>query len=197
MEVLLVIDMQNDFMPGGSLAVEDGDRIVPVVNRLMEQSELVVATQDWHPENHSSFASQHVDNDVFDAITVHGNDQILWPDHCVQGSKGADFHPLVKTSYFEAVFRKGTNVAIDSYSGFYDNNHEKSTGLSGYFREKGIEEIDICGLAADFCVYYTIVDALAEGFSVRLHSNATKPIDATNFKNQLKELKKNKKFCVS
>ncbi|MEO2127410.1 MAG: bifunctional nicotinamidase/pyrazinamidase [Christiangramia sp.] len=188
MKCLLLIDVQNDFMPGGALAVQEGDEIIPVINKIQEKFELVVATQDWHPEGHASFASSHPDHSVFETIRLEGLDQVLWPDHCIQDSDGANFHPDLVESRIEAVFRKGTNPKIDSYSGFYDNAHLKSTGLSGYLKDKKMTEIYVAGLAADYCVYFSIKDALAEGFEVCLLEDATRAIDAKNYQKAKTEM---------
>jgi len=182
MKALIVIDVQNDFMPGGTLPVPKGDTIVPVINRLQLDFDLVVATQDWHPPNHSSFASNHVAKKTFETITLRDTEQTLWPDHCVQGLAGADFHPELNTVAFEAIFRKGTDPEVDSYSAFYDNHHLKSTGLGGYLREKNVDELYFSGLCADICVYYSIKDALAEGFRCHLIESATCPLDSRAFK---------------
>ncbi|MCL6219687.1 bifunctional nicotinamidase/pyrazinamidase [Zunongwangia pacifica] len=187
MKALLLIDVQNDFMPGGALAVPDGDTIVPIINKLQHQFDLVLATQDWHPEGHASFASKHGKN-VYEVIDLNGIDQVMWPDHCVQGSKGADFHPELKLDKIEAIFRKGTNPEIDSYSGFYDNAHLKSTGLSGYLKEKGVTDLYFAGLAGDFCVAFSVKDALAEGFAAFLIEDATRAIDAEGFKKAKAEI---------
>lgn len=181
MKALLIIDVQNDFMPGGALPVPKGDLVVPVINRLQKKFDLVVATQDWHPKGHASFASTHVGNKEFDVIKINGLDQVLWPDHCVQGSAGAEFHAQLETSGIEGIFRKGTNLEIDSYSGFYDNAHLKSTGLTGYLKERGVNEVFVAGLAGEFCIYFSVMDALAEGFSVTLIEDATKPLDQEAF----------------
>ena len=188
MKALLIIDVQNDFMPGGALAVPEGDRIIPVVNRLQEKFDLVIATQDWHPQDHASFAESHSGKNEFETIDLDGIQQILWPVHCVQNSEGAEFHPELKTSRIEAVFRKGTNPNIDSYSGFYDNAHLKSTGLAGYLKEKGVEEIYFCGLAAEFCVYFSVKDALEEGFSAILIEDATRALDNAEFEKAKEEI---------
>ena len=181
MKALVVIDVQNDFIPGGQLEIQQGDLIVPVINRLQKYFDLVVATQDWHPQNHKSFASNHSNKKPFDEINLYGIKQILWPDHCVQGSKGAEFHPDLEINKIAAIFRKGMDPEIDSYSGFYDNGHQMSTGLSGYLKEKGITEIYFCGLAADICVYYTIKDSLKEGFSATLIEDASRPVSNDAF----------------
>ncbi|GGI77411.1 bifunctional nicotinamidase/pyrazinamidase [Legionella impletisoli] len=189
MKTLILIDVQNDFMPGGSLAVAEGDEIVPVINTLIDDAfDLVVATQDWHPTNHISFASNHKEQSPFDTITLDKVEQTLWPDHCVQGSFGALFHADLNTNPIEAIFRKGTDSNIDSYSGFYDNAYQKSTGLAGYLREKKANELFFCGLAADICVYYSIQDAVKEGFTCYLIEDATKPLNKEKFKSLKKEL---------
>ncbi|MFD1015376.1 bifunctional nicotinamidase/pyrazinamidase [Winogradskyella rapida] len=188
MKTLLIIDVQNDFMPDGSLPVAEGDRIVPVINNIQDQFDLVLATQDWHPKDHISFASNHDGKSNFDVIELHGNPQTLWPDHCVQGTEGADFHPDLNTAQFEAIFRKGTDSAIDSYSAFYDNSHLKSTGLTGYLKEKGVTELYLCGLAADICVYFSILDAFNEGFDCTFIEDASKALDDVHLDNLKEEM---------
>jgi nicotinamidase/pyrazinamidase len=190
MKALLLVDVQNDFMTGGSLEVPHGAMIVPLINRLQKFFDLVVATQDWHPQNHKSFASSHSNKKPFDEINLNGMKQILWPDHCVQGSKGAEFHPDLEINKIAAIFRKGMDPEIDSYSGFYDNSHQISTGLSGYLKEKGITELHFCGLAADICVYYTIKDSLKEGFPATLIEDASRPLSNDTFTSIKKELTK-------
>lgn len=188
MKTVVIVDAQNDFMPGGALAVPDGDMIVPVINRILKSFDLVVATQDWHPGDHMSFASSHNAMQPFSETTLNGLPQVLWPDHCVQGSRGAEFHSDLDTRAVEAIFRKGMNREIDSYSGFYDNGRLVSTGLAGYLREKGVTEIHFCGLAADICVLYTIRDAVREGFSALLIDDATYPLDSDNYRDVKEEL---------
>jgi len=188
MKALVIVDAQIDFMPGGALAIANGDSIVPVINKLLPKFELVVATQDWHPANHASFASNHQGKKPFDIIELFGMDQVLWPDHCVQGTEGAGFHPEMETLKITAIFRKGINPEIDSYSGFFDNSHLHSTGLAGYLREKGANELYFCGLAADICVYFTIIDALNEGFKAVLIEDATCPLNPDEFVKIRKEL---------
>ncbi|MFC6860565.1 bifunctional nicotinamidase/pyrazinamidase [Zunongwangia atlantica] len=187
MKALLLIDVQNDFMPGGALAVPEGDQIVPIINKIQHKFDLVLATQDWHPAGHASFASTH-GKDLYEIIDLNGIDQVMWPDHCVQGTKGADFHAELKLDKIEAIFRKGTNPEIDSYSGFYDNAHLKSTGLSGYLKEKGVTELYFAGLAGDFCVAFSVKDALAEGFTSFLIEDATRAIDAEGFEKAKAEI---------
>lgn len=188
MKTLIIIDAQNDFMPGGSLAVPGGDEIVPVMNSIQEKFDLIIASQDWHPQDHISFASNHPERTVFDQIEVQGKPQTLWPDHCVQNSKGAEFHPDLHTEKWETIFRKGTSPEIDSYSAFFDNGHLKSTGLTGYLKEKGATELYMCGLAADICVYYSLMDAVENGFTCYFIEDASKPLDVENFEKLKREM---------
>ncbi len=188
MKALIIVDAQYDFMPGGALAVSEGDEIIPVINKMIPQVDLVVATQDWHPADHLSFASQHKGRQPFDIIKLKGQDQVLWPDHCIQGSRGAEIHEEIDQHAIEAVFRKGMDREIDSYSGFYDNNHERTTGLAGYLREKGAKELYFCGLAADVCVFYSLKDSLDEGFYTILVKNGTRAINDDAFTEQLQVL---------
>ena len=181
MKTLVIVDAQIDFMPGGALEVKQGDKIVPVINNILPQFELVVATQDWHPKDHKSFAVNHPGKKEFEVIDLNGLEQKLWPPHCVQGTKGADFHPELNVKPIEAIFRKGMDPEIDSYSGFYDNGHKKITGLSGYLRERGAVELYFCGLAADICVYYSLLDALEEGFNATLIEDAAVPLIPETF----------------
>ncbi|MDP4260714.1 MAG: nicotinamidase, partial [Bacteroidota bacterium] len=165
MKALLLIDIQHDFLPGGALAVPEGDAIIPVVNRLTGSFPLVVATQDWHPRGHSSFASSHTGKKPFDILMSGQRQQTLWPDHCMQGTVGAAFPSGLNLDPAEAIFRKGTDVLIDSYSAFYDMDHFKSTGLAGYLREKRVTDVYLAGLAGDICVFETAMDSLREGFN--------------------------------
>ena len=181
MNTLIIVDVQNDFMPGGPLAIAAGDAIVPVINQMQGGFDLVVATQDWHPPEHKSFASNHPGRMPFEVIDLNGLEQTLWPDHCVQGTAGAELHPDLDMRRIEAIFRKGMDREIDSYSGFYDNGHRKSTGLTGYLREKGADDLHFCGLAADICVYYTLMDALQEGFQATLLIDAVRPLEQAAF----------------
>ena len=181
MKTLLIIDVQNDFMPNGSLPVPNGHQIVPIINKIQPKFNLIIGTQDWHPSNHVSFASNHKGKSNFDEIEIHGKPQTLWPDHCVQGTKGAEFHPDLNTESFEAIFRKGTNKNIDSYSAFYDNRHLKSTGLANYLKAKGTTELFLCGLASDICVYFSIYDAFKEGFNCTFIEDASKALDNEGF----------------
>ena len=177
MIALILVDIQNDFTPGGPLAVPDGDKIIPLVNELQNSFDLVVATQDWHPPDHKSFASNHPGKKPFEKITLHGIEQMLWPDHCVQGTEGAQLHKDLHSLKIEAIFRKGMDPEIDSYSGFYDNGDKRSTGLAGYLRERKVTKVFVCGLAADYCVFYTVKDALRENFDTFFIEDATRPID--------------------
>jgi nicotinamidase/pyrazinamidase len=186
MKALLLIDVQNDFVPGGGLAVPEGDQIIPLLNQLQPSFDLVVATQDWHPQAHKSFASNHEGQQVFNKIELHGLEQVLWPNHCVQGTPGAELHKDLDTSRVEAIFRKGTNPEIDSYSGFYDNGHQKSTGLVDYLRGKGVTQVYVAGLAGDYCVYFSAKDAVQEGFETFLIEDASRPISPEGFQ-QVKE----------
>jgi nicotinamidase/pyrazinamidase len=188
MRALLLIDIQNDFIPGGALAVQNGDEIIPIVNSLQSKFDLVVATQDWHPNNHKSFASQHQGRSVFEVIDLDGLQQVLWPDHCIQGTKGADFSDKLEMKKVEAIFRKGTASNIDSYSGFYDNGHRKTTGLADYLKGKNISEVYVAGLAADYCVYFTAEDALHEGFKTFFIEDATRAINTEGFEKAKKDL---------
>lgn len=181
MKALLLIDIQTDFLPGGSLAVPGGDEIIPLINKLQPAFELVVATQDWHPADHKSFASIHKGKAVFEQIELNGWPQVLWPDHCVQATAGAELATGIDWRQTEAIFRKGTNKEIDSYSGFYDNGHQKSTGLSAYLKGRGVTAVYLAGLAGDYCVYFTAKDALAEGFDTYIIEDATRPIDKAGF----------------
>ena len=178
MRALLLIDMQNDFLPAGRLAVPAGDEIIPLVNELQAHFDLVVATQDWHPAGHQSFASSHAGRAPFEQIDLHGLPQVLWPDHCTQASEGAALAPALRTGRIEAIFRKGMNPEIDSYSAFFDNGHRKSTGLADYLRSRGVTEVFVAGLAADYCVYYSALDALAAGFATTVVTDATRAISA-------------------
>ncbi|MBG8551998.1 bifunctional nicotinamidase/pyrazinamidase [Hymenobacter guriensis] len=189
MKALLLIDIQPDFLPGGRLAVPEGDAIIPLANALQPHFPLVVATQDWHPARHQSFASQHAGQQPFNRIDLHGLDQVLWPDHCVQGSAGAELAAGLDTSRVEVIFRKGTEVEIDSYSAFFDNGHRKSTGLADYLRGRGVRQVYVAGLAADYCVYFTAKDALQEGFETYVVEDATRPISTEGFEQAKEDLR--------
>jgi nicotinamidase/pyrazinamidase len=176
-EALIVIDVQNDFCPGGALAVSGGDEIVPRVNAMIQRFEHVVLTQDWHPAGHSSFASQNPGKQSFETVAMPYGEQTLWPDHCVQGSAGAEFHPGLEWTKAELVVRKGFRKAIDSYSAFFENDHQTPTGLAGYLRERGIGEVTFAGLATDFCVAYSALDAARSGFKATVAMDACRAID--------------------
>jgi nicotinamidase/pyrazinamidase len=177
MRALLVIDVQNDFCPGGALAVPDGDAVVPVINDLMGAFDHVLLTQDWHPDGHQSFASSHAGKEPYDTVEMPYGEQILWPDHCVQGSAGADFHPDLNTTRAELILRKGFRPEIDSYSAFFENDQETPTGLTGYLRERAVDALFIVGLATDFCVKWSALDGREQGFTVHVIEDATRGID--------------------
>ncbi|HET7115680.1 MAG TPA: bifunctional nicotinamidase/pyrazinamidase [Hanamia sp.] len=187
MNALIIVDIQNDFLPGGALPVANGDTVVPVINKLQNEFDLVVATQDWHPANHKSFASTHPGKKVFEEIILDGMPQVLWPDHCVQETPGAQFSPLLSTKKIEAIFRKGMDKNIDSYSGFFDNGRKKATGMGDYLKGRGVTGIFVTGLAADYCVYFTALDGMDFGFKSMIISDATLPIDEENFKKAIKK----------
>jgi nicotinamidase/pyrazinamidase len=168
MDTLLVVDVQNDFCPGGALAVAEGDQVVPFINRIRKDFPLVVFTQDWHPRDHASFASNHAGRQPFEVIDLNGRPQTLWPDHCVQLSQGAEFHPKLDIRHDDPVFRKGTIRDVDSYSGFLDNDRQHETGLREFLRKKGVRQVTVVGLATDYCVKFTALDAAKFGFKVKV-----------------------------
>lgn len=176
-DLLLVIDVQNDFCANGALAVPDGDAVVPVINRLAGRFDHIALTQDWHPSGHSSFATTHPGKAPFEAIAMPYGQQTLWPDHCIQGTPGAGFHPQLDLQRAELVIRKGFRSEIDSYSAFHENDRRTPTGLAGYLRERGFKRLFLVGLATDFCVYYSAVDARKLGFDVVLIESACRGID--------------------
>ncbi len=177
MEALIVIDVQNDFCPSGALAVAGGDEIVPGINALMDDFPAVILTQDWHPAGHSSFASEHPGKAPLEMIDMPYGPQVLWPDHCIQGTEGAAFHKDLNTTRADLIIRKGYNRAIDSYSAFFENDHETPTGLEGYLRTRGIDRLNMVGLATDFCVNYSAVDAATLGFNVTVRQDLCRAID--------------------
>ncbi|WP_164102158.1 bifunctional nicotinamidase/pyrazinamidase [Candidatus Laterigemmans baculatus] len=179
MKALLLIDIQNDFLPGGPLGVEDGYSVIPVANRLMPRYAEVVATQDWHPPNHHSFASQHPGRKVGDVIESGGRQQVLWPDHCVQGGEGAALAAGLEFEAIDKIIQKGTDPELDSYSGFFDNDHRTATGLESYLRSQGIDAVDIVGLATDYCVLFTALDAVQLGFDTTVILEGVRGIDRT------------------
>jgi nicotinamidase/pyrazinamidase len=175
-DALLVIDLQNDFCPGGALAVPEGDQIVPLVNQLARRFEHVILTQDWHPRGHISFASSHPGTKPFDTIELAYGTQTLWPDHCVQGTSGAAFHPDLDVPHAALIVRKGFRRHIDSYSAFLEDDHTTPTGLASYLRERGLKRLFLCGLAYDFCVRYSAIDGTAAGFECIVIEDATRPV---------------------
>lgn len=177
MKALLIVDVQNDFCPGGALAVPGGDKIVPVINKLINEFDAIVQTQDWHPEGHSSFASSHKGKDPYDTIEMDYGTQVLWPDHCVQASEGADFHPDLNIKKTQVIIRKGFRKDIDSYSTFFENDQKTTTGLTGYLKQRGITDLYTVGLATDFCVKWSILDGIDEGFKMHIVKDAVMGID--------------------
>jgi len=178
MKALIIVDVQNDFLPGGALAVPAGHEVIPAINHVQADYDLVVATQDWHPADHGSFASNHPGAQSFETVDLIGIPQVLWPDHCVQGTKGSKINNRLDQKRIAAIFRKGMDAMVDSYSGFFDNWRLHSTGLENYLRGKGIVEVSVCGLAADYCVFFTARDAIDLGFKTEILTFATRPIDA-------------------
>lgn len=170
MNALILVDLQNDFLPGGALAVRDGDQVIAVANRLTASAEfsMVIATQDWHPAHHASFAANHLDRNVGEVIDLEGLAQVLWPVHCVENTGGALFAPGLESRRIHRVFQKGTDASIDSYSGFFDNGHRKPTGLGEYLKAQGVTAVTVLGLATDYCVKFTALDARGLGFEVTL-----------------------------
>jgi len=177
MKALILVDIQNDFLPGGALAVPEGDAVIPVANKVQGVFPLIVATQDWHPANHGSFAANHPGKRPFDQTELNGLPQTLWPVHCVQNTPGAAFAAGLKQDCFAKIFQKGTDPGIDSYSGFFDNGQRKSTGLGEWLREKGVTEVFVCGLATDYCVKFTALDAVRFGFKANLIVDACRGVN--------------------
>lgn len=177
MKALILVDIQTDFLPGGALAVPDGDAIIPIVNGLQAVFPLVVATQDWHPANHGSFAANHPGKNVFEQIDLNGLPQTLWPVHCVQGTPGAGLAPGLRQENIAKIFTKGTDVGIDSYSGLFDNGQRKSTGLGEWLKAKGVTEVFVCGLATDYCVKFTTLDAAQMGFKTYFIEDASRGVN--------------------
>lgn len=176
-KALIVIDVQNDFCPGGALAVPDGDAVVPVINAMLGEYPIRVFTQDWHPADHGSFASRHPGKSPYELAQMPYGEQVLWPDHCVQGTPGAAFHPALQTDPADLILRKGFRAGIDSYSAFFENDRTTPTGLEGYLRTRGVNEVCLVGLATDFCVAYSALDAARLGFSARIELPACRGID--------------------
>ena len=177
MRALIIVDLQNDFCPGGALPVPEGDRVAGTVDRLMRGFDLVVATQDWHPADHRSFAANHPGKRPGDVVELGGVPQVLWPVHCVRGTRGAEFHPELDTSRVGRVFRKGTDATVDSYSGFFDNGRRNATGLGEYLKGRGVECVYVCGLATDYCVKATALDAVDLGFKTYLVEDACRGVN--------------------
>jgi nicotinamidase/pyrazinamidase len=177
MKAMILVDIQNDFAPGGALAVTEGDRIVPVVNELQKKFDLVLATQDWHPANHGSFAANHPGKVPGDRIELNGLEQILWPVHCVQNTAGADYVPGLDIRRVARIFYKGTDPGIDSYGAFFDNGRKKETGLDGYLRERGVTDLWIAGLATDYCVKFTALDAVRLGYKTHVVEDACRGVN--------------------
>lgn len=177
MKALILVDIQNDFLPGGALAVPEGDKVIPVANRLQPLFPLVVATQDWHPANHGSFAASHSGKNVFEQIDLNGLPQTLWPVHCVQNTKGAELAAALNRERIVKIFPKGTDVGIDSYSGLFDNGRRKSTGLGEWLKTRGVTEVFVCGLATDYCVKFTALDAAQMGFKTHLIEDASRGVN--------------------
>lgn len=192
MNCLLIVDIQNDFLPGGALAVPEGEAVIPVINRLQERFDLVLATQDWHPADHGSFAASHPGHKIGDVIQLDGIPQVLWPVHCVQNSAGAQFSAALDTTRVEKVFRKGTDRNIDSYSTFFDNAKRRSTGLAEYLGEQNVDDIFICGLATDYCVRFSALDAVELSFPTTIIEDACRGVNLQpdDSANALRELRK-------
>jgi len=192
MKALILVDIQNDFLPGGALAVPDGDAVIPVTNKLQLAFPLVVATQDWHPANHGSFAASHSGKQVFQQIELNGLPQTLWPVHCVQNTKGADLAHGLDRNRIAKIFPKGTDAGIDSYSGLFDNGHRKSTGLGEWLKAQGVTEVFVCGLATDYCVKFTALDSAQMGFKTHLIVDASRGVNLRpdDVKNAIEEMKR-------
>jgi nicotinamidase/pyrazinamidase len=192
MKALILVDIQNDFLPGGALAVPDGDTVIPVANKLQAAFPLVVATQDWHPANHGSFAANHSGKKVFEQIDLNGLPQTLWPVHCVQNTRGAELATTLSRERIARVFPKGTDAGIDSYSGFFDNGHRRSTGLGEWLKTQGATEVFVCGLATDYCVKFTALDAAQMGFKTHFIEDASRGVNLRpdDVKNAIDEMKR-------
>ena len=177
-EALLVIDVQNDFCPKGALAVAGGDMIIQPINAAMDKFDIVVLTQDWHPTDHKSFASSHANKEPFDTVVMSYGDQVLWPDHCIQGSMGAGFHPDLNHTRADVIIRKGSNPAVDSYSAFYENDKVTPTGLHGYLKNRDVTKLTLVGLATDYCVAFSALDAAKLGYAVTVRLDMARGIDS-------------------
>jgi nicotinamidase/pyrazinamidase len=177
MTALILVDLQNDFCPGGALAVPEGDQIIPIINRIQSKYEIVVATQDWHPPDHGSFAANHPGSKAGETIDLNGLPQVLWPTHCVQHTRGAAFVATLDQSRIAKIFQKGTDPSIDSYSGFFDNGHRRSTGLGEWLTDRKVTSIHVCGLATDYCVKFTALDARRLGFETTFMEDASRGVE--------------------
>jgi len=199
MKALIVVDVQNDFFEGGALAVPQSNSIIPFVNQLINHFDLVVFTQDWHPANHKSFASNHEGKNPFEVIDLHGIPQILWPSHCVQNTFGAQFKTEIEFPSNAIIIQKGTDTEVDSYSGFYDNQKRHATGLGDFLSKPRVTEVYVCGLATDYCVKYTTIDSVNEGITTYLVADATKAVNAqpNDYENAINEMKINKVRIVN
>ncbi len=192
-KALIVVDVQNDFCPGGALAVNEGNKIIPVINSIIDKFDIIISTQDWHPANHISFASTHENKKINEHIIIGGITQALWPDHCVQGTEGADFAKDLNTKKFNLILRKGMDPNLDSYSAFLENDQKTETGLHGYLNAMSVSQLHICGLATDYCVFFSAMDSVKYGFKTILLVNASKGIDIPfgNLNKRLKQMKDN------
>jgi nicotinamidase/pyrazinamidase len=192
MKALILVDIQNDFLPGGALAVPDGDKVIPVANKLQPLFQVVVATLDWHPTNHGSFAATHPGKQVFEQVELNGLSQTLWPVHCVQNTKGAELAASLDRQRIAKMFPKGTDPGIDSYSGLFDNGHRKSTGLGEWLKAQGVTEVFGCGLATDYCVKFTALDAVGMGFKTHFVEDASRGVNLRlgDVKNAIEEMKR-------
>ena len=192
MDALILVDLQNDFLPSGILAVPEGDAVVPIINRLQRAFEVVVATQDWHPANHGSFASNHPGRSVYEEINLNGLPQTLWPVHCVQNTRGAELAPNLEQKRIGHIFQKGTDPGIDSYSGFFDNGHRRATGLGEWLKAKGVGDVHIWGLATDYCVKFTALDAVGLGFKTSVIVDACRGVNLrhTDVEEAIAEMKR-------
>jgi nicotinamidase/pyrazinamidase len=190
-KALLVVDVQNDFCPGGALAIPAGDTVVPIINKIQPVFDTIIATQDWHPPNHVSFAANHPAKNVYDVIPINDMSQVLWPAHCVSGTMGADFHSALETQRFQLILRKGMAPGLDSYSVFLENDKKTRTGLDGYLRSLEIKKIFLCGLATDYCVFYSARDAVSFGFETEVVIDACRGVDvpAGNIEMAVRQMK--------
>jgi len=191
MKTLLIIDVQNDFLPGGSLEVRDGDKIIEPINQLMNHYDYIIATKDWHPKDHISFVSNHLNKEVGEIIKHNNTNQILWPEHCIQNTYGSEFPKKLNHKNIDKIIYKGTNKDIDSYSGFCDNAKNASTELNEYLINKGVEKIDCVGLATEYCVKFTAIDSATKGYSTRVIINCTKGLNNNDIRNSIEEMRSN------